>query len=723
MHLYNKIVTGENGMLHRERRAKEPDTGSSLSKKIISKMALITAGIFLLTILMSAFLAARSLIQANRDKLAAVAYENAFLVANDIENAYGKVVGFAGSLRNISALDPKEQRDAIDRALVGLLESGGGYPTAFAYFELNAIADANGDPYSVYQRDIAYESVVYPNEEKTDYVFEKHEDAFDNYTKEYYMQIKETGQPYVMDPYVYELMGRNIMMISIIAPVFDAQGEFLGVTGVDVALDHMQEELLVSKDYKTAHLVALAEDGTVLVDSADSGKTGQAAADIGYDKLAEYAQKVYDMPQGDHENSRFLIKGGKNFGTGRSGTSVTIPLTISGKAKWSLHMSVNKSEFYWAILESTGKLTFIVVLLGLLLLYTVNRMIKRYLEPIQVITDEASRLEAGDLNIHIDIQSDDELGRLAQAFNHISTTMSSYVEDISSQLSQMADNDMDIAITQNYIGDFIPIQASIEKISQSLNETLHEIVLSADEVSGSSEHVSGGAQALSDGASEQAQAVEQLAVSIESLSLDATGNADDAQTANAAVSEVGRKIRASNQEMSYLTEAMSKISQSSGEIEKIVKTIEDIAEQTNLLSLNASIEAARAGEAGKGFAVVANEIRELAAKSAQAVSQTADLIRTSQDAVENGITIADHTAQSLEAVVKGSEEVLGFMDKISGASQKQKGVLEQLTQHVDAISSVVQSNLSAAQNSAETSAELSGQSKRLHELVNRFHLK
>ena len=91
--------------------------------------------------------------------------------------------------------------------------------------------------------------------------------------------------------------------------------------------------------------------------------------------------------------------------------------------------------------------------------------------------------------------------------------------------------------------------------------------------------------------------------------------------------------------------------------------------------------------------------------------------------MENGITIADHTAQSLEAVVKGSEEVLGFMDKISGASQKQKGVLEQLTQHVDAISSVVQSNLSAAQNSAETSAELSGQSKRLHELVNRFHLK
>lgn len=135
-------------MLHQEKEAGTLYAGNdgSLSKKIISKMAMIVAAIFLLTILMAAFLAARSLIRVNKEKLAAVAFENAFLVSNDIENAYGKVTGFAGSLRNISALDPKEQRDAIDTALVGLLESGGGYPTGFAYFEQNAIADANGEP-------------------------------------------------------------------------------------------------------------------------------------------------------------------------------------------------------------------------------------------------------------------------------------------------------------------------------------------------------------------------------------------------------------------------------------------------------------------------------------------------------------------------------------------------------------------------------------------------
>ena len=712
-------------MLHEEKETKGShfEKSNSLSKKIISKMALIVASIFLLTILLSALLAAKSLVQANRERLAAVAYENAFLVTNDIENAYGKVVGFAGSLRNISALDPKQQRDAIDIALVGLLEGGDGFPTGFAYFEQNVIADANGEPYSVHKKDMAYEAVVYLNEEKTGYMFEKHEDAFDNYEKEYYMQIKKTGGPYIMDPYVYNLMGKNIMMISIISPIWNSEGEFFGVAGVDVALDNMQERLLVSTDYKSAHLVALAEDGTILVDSADDTKVGKSALDIGYDTMVEDANKIRSMSEGKYVNSRFIIKNSKNFGTEKKGVSVTIPLTIEGKTKWTLHLTVNSSEFYGAIVEGAGKLTFMVILLGIILLTLVNRIIKRSLDPIQLITDGAAKLEAGDLNIHIDIQSDDELGHLSQAFNHISSTISNYVKDISEQLSQMADNNMDITITQNYIGDFIPIQVSIEKISQSLNDTLHQIVFSADEVSASSENVSSGAQILSDGATEQASAIDQLAASIESLSKDVGANANDAQTANVTVSEVGRNIKESNKEMENLIYAMSNISHSSTEIQKIVKTIEDIAMQTNLLSLNASIEAARAGTAGKGFAVVADEIRELAAKSAEAVKQTTDLIESSQKAVENGIEIADNTAKSLVTVVKGSEEILTSMDKISNASQNQKIVLEQITENVDLISNVVQSNSSFAQNSAATSAELSSQSKRLHELVNRFHLK
>lgn len=414
-------------------------------------MAVIIAVIFLLTILMSALLSAKSLIRVNREKLSAVAHENAFLLVNDIEEAYGKVIGFSGALRNISTLDPKEQRGAIDIALVGLLEGGDGFPTAFAYFEQNAIADENGVPYSVHKKDMAFESVVYPNEEKTGYVFEKHEDAFDNYDKDYWKQIKQSGEPYIMDPYVYELMGKNIMMISIIAPLWDDQGAFLGVSGVDVALDNMQEQLLVSTDYKSAHLVALAADGTILVDSADDTTVGKTASEVGYNTMEKDAQKLYEMPEGELRSNRTLIKGRTNFGTGKGGVCVTVPLTVNNKTQWTLHMTVNSMEFYGPIIEGAGKLTFLVVLFGIILIKSMNRIIKRSLDPIQLITEGAAKLEAGDLNIHIDIQSEDELGRLSQAFNHISTIISNYVKDISEQLSQMADNNMDINITQDYI--------------------------------------------------------------------------------------------------------------------------------------------------------------------------------------------------------------------------------------------------------------------------------
>lgn len=282
---------------------------------------------------------------------------------------------------------------------------------------------------------------------------------------------------------------------------------------------------------------------------------------------------------------------------------------------------------------------------------------------------------------------------------------------------------MDIAINQQYIGDFIPIQTSIEKIADSLNNTLHEIILSADEVATNSIRVSSGAQGLSKGAAEQAAAVDELAASIENLSEDVSANADDAQKANETVMEVSRRIEQSNDEMRKLVQAMSDIRDASAEIENIIKTIEDISSQTNLLSLNASIEAARAGDAGRGFAVVAGEIRDLATKTAEAVNQTALLIGNSLQAVRNGTAIVNDTADFLMTVVEGAKEISVSVDKISDASQNQKRILEELTKGVNLIEKVVQTNNISAQESVVTSEELSQQSKRLHNLVNKFHLK
>lgn len=699
-------------------------SSDSLSKKIISKLAVIVAVMFFLIVSISGIISMRSLEEITSDKLVAVAYENAFLIEKSIESAYGQALGFANSLKNISALPPEEQRDAIDNALAGVLLGNQNFTTVFAYFEQNAIADANGQPYHVHNREIAYEAIAYFDESGTNVTFEKHEDAFDNFDKEYYKTIKSSGEVYVMEPYVYQLQGKDIMMISIIAPVYDAEGAFLGVAGCDVALDDMQTQQYARTGYKSTHMVALAEDKTVLLDTNDPSTVGKMASQAGYDTMQSDTETLKQMEEGSYINS-ISVENTKmtNYATGKRGISITVPLKLSSGNYWTLYLAIDKSEFNIALIKDTVKLMLVVILFGVVLLYTIYRIIEKYLDPVQEILNGASSLEEGNLKISVGVDMDDELGRMARALNHISTTVDNYVQDISQQLSQMADNDMDVKIRQKYIGDFIPIQTSIEKIVDSLNNTLRQIMLSADDVATGSVSVSSGAKALSQGAAEQAEAIEELAASIETLSRDITGNADDAQKMSQNAMDVSERIEKSNAEMDKLIHAMTDIRESSAGIEAIIKTIEDIADQTNLLSLNASIEAARAGEAGRGFAVVANEIRDLAAKSSESVSQTTELIERSLTAVKNGVLIADETANSLVAVVEGAKEIAGSVNKISDASQNQKKILEEVTRSVDQIEGVVQTNISAAQESALTSEELSRQSKRLHELVNQFHLK
>ena len=699
----------------------------SITRKIIGKMAILIIVLFGLSVIIAALLSSRSLKKVTNEKLVLTAYENAYTLSNNIESSYSQTLGFAGSLRNISALPPAIQRQAIDDALVGILQQNDKFTTAFAYFEQNTIADAQGKTYQETNRDIAYEAVVYPNEAKTGFVFEKHEDAFDNFDKEYYREIKSSGKTYVMEPYVYELQGKPIMMISVIAPIYDVSGKFLGVAGCDVALDDLQSQNFTNAGYSSTHMVCMSEDHTILVDTLQTSTVGQLAKDCGYEQVAHIADEMRTMKagvSGKGDKSVYLLNTElDNFVTGKQGYSVVVPVDLESGNLWSLYFSIDQNEFYAQIVKDTALLSIAVCILGILLLSVMYYSIKKPLKPISNIMAGAEKLESGNLQIHVQVDSDDELGRLAESFNATSTILNNYINDISKQLSEMADNNMAIRITEEYIGDFSPIKASIEKIAHSLNRTLYSIIEAANEVTSNSDTVSSGAQALSQGSSEQAEAIERLAASIEHLSNDVISNAREAEDANTTVARVSQWIETSNQEMQKMVSAMNDIRNTSTEIVKIIKTIEDIAFQTNVLALNASVEAARAGAAGKGFAVVAEQVRNLAAKSSEAAKDTAALIESSIEAVKNGRSIADETAQSLVNVVEGAKDVAVFVERISTASKNQKDTLERLTIGVNQISSIIQENSAMAEESAAASVKLFQQANTLRQLVDVFELK
>lgn len=353
-------------------------------------------------------------------------------------------------------------------------------------------------------------------------------------------------------------------------------------------------------------------------------------------------------------------------------------------------------------------------------------IIRSLTRPITEIEAAATNMAEGRLSdINVTYESKDELGVLSDRIRHLSESLQAIISDENYLLGEMANGNFDVKTNaeERYIGDFEAMLTSLRNINNSLSDTLTQINQSADQVASGSEQVSSGAQALSQGATEQASSVEELAATITEISGQINYNADNAKQASSRAEQVGDEMLQSSQKMQEMIEAMANISDSAGEISKIIKTIEDIAFQTNILALNAAVEAARAGSAGKGFAVVADEVRNLATKSSEASKNTAVLIENALQAVENGTTIADETAKTLLAAVEGAKDVTTLVDKISTACDEQAQAIGQVNQGVDQISAVVQTNSATAEESAAASEELSGQSQMLKELVTQFKLK
>ncbi len=397
-----------------------------------------------------------------------------------------------------------------------------------------------------------------------------------------------------------------------------------------------------------------------------------------------------------------------------------LAVSISDSAK-------TMGEDYYSDAQSSEKgvtlgiLLYFLISMGILILLCAY-IIRSITRPVREMEAVAKLLTEGNLGVEVQYESKDEIGSLAASISLFISKLRRYIMEIESILGRMAEGDLTATTALEYQNDFAPIKLSIEKIVTSLNDTLSQISASSQQVAAGSEQISSGAQDLAQGATEQATSSEELAASITEISKKVQENALHSKQVSITMGETIQTIQQGDAQMRRLVTAMNEMADTSGEIGKIIKTIEDIAFQTNVLSLNAAVEAARAGTAGKGFAVVADEVRNLAGKSAIAAKNTTALIQSTITAIKSGSNMVSETEKTLAQIFEKAENVAALVEEIAEASTYQASAISEINIGMNQISGVIQTNSATAEESAAASEELSAQAVTLQALVSHFKI-
>ena len=297
------------------------------------------------------------------------------------------------------------------------------------------------------------------------------------------------------------------------------------------------------------------------------------------------------------------------------------------------------------------------------------------------------------------------------------------VNELLKQLETMATGDFTAYVTGEYAGDHARLKDALNKSLDALNDILNQVQTTTKTVNTGAMQVSDSSQSVSQGATEQAAALEEITASMTEMGAQTKQNADNAGKANLLANTARKDAESGSHQMEDMVVAMAKIEDSSKKISKIIKVIDEIAFQTNLLALNAAVEAARAGVHGKGFAVVAEEVRNLAARSANAARETTEMIEDSIDKVKLGSTIATKTSSALTQIVEGVSQVNDLITDIAAAGTQQAQGIAQVNQALGQMDQVTQQNTANAEESAAASMLLLNQAKEIQDVLSRVTIK
>ena len=526
------------------------------------------------------------------------------------------------------------------------------------------------------------------------------------------------SKPQLTNLGIMESPGTGSMIISMYYPLFD-NDNCIGYVGAGVYASRLMDALLnldIEGLPNSEYVFLNAETGMYMYHENEK-LLNTETTDKGYQKILEKIRS-----DGNTQAGTYSYKD-------ENGVNQLVVYKYIKDRDWVFMVRANASEVYAEVVAvriTVGILCAVVaaviVLVSVLLLFRVGR-------ELMVMEGAIRRLGKLELSADKELESfygrADEIGMIAQTIHHVCDCLRKTIEDIGRILGEMADGNIAVDVSKNedyYIGDFRVLAESLKSIRTHLTNVMRDITQIANQVNNDANQVSAGALALSQGTMQQKDSINGLVSNVTDITTQIKNSTVRCNDATDLVARAAGYADEADKKMEQLIAATRNIDQSSAQIGSIIKTIEDIAFQTNILALNAAVEAARAGTAGKGFSVVADEVRSLAAKSAEAAGNTSTLIGRSLHDVQTGTQSTNLAISAMQVINDCIQSIKTLMDDIALASVQQSEMIVSVENRIREVSRVTEANSDAAEESAAISNELSDQAKTLNRLIGQFRI-
>lgn len=513
--------------------------------------------------------------------------------------------------------------------------------------------------------------------------------------------------------------GTGSMILSMYYPIFD-NDECIGFVGAGVYASHLMDALL-DLDIKglshSEYVFLNAETGTYLYHT-DQNLLNTETTDIGYLKIIQQIKENSNTQAGTYSYED------------ENQVSQLVVYKYLKDRNWIFIVHDDAAEVYEKVMAVhiivgilCAIVTTAILLVTLLILYWEGR---------ELMVMERAIRRLGNLELSADrelepfYERNDEIGMIAKTIHHVCECLRRTIDDIGRILGEMAKGNIAVDVSKNesyYKGDFKVLAESLKSIRTHLTDVMCNISHIANEVGAGAVQVSTEAQALSQGTIQQKDSIQGLISNVTDITTQIQNSAVRCGNASDLVEKATGYAAEADKKMEELMAATQNIDKSSTQISTIIKAIEDIAFQTNILALNAAVEASRAGSAGKGFSVVSDEVRNLAARSAEAARDSSSLIGRSIQDVKTGTESTNHAISSMQVISECVQSIKAQMDEISRASIQQSHTIVSVENRIKEVSKVIQANSETAEKSAVISNELSDQARTLNRLISQFRIK